>query len=155
MLTGKRIVSPGGVGAVFESPPCSGEEVSVTKVEEMRREDPRDALLPPRVREMYVRLVSRRSEEGPLFPGVLSEYMREAGIESVEELHRRYVEARGYLDLQRFQDHLRGEDEYIYTTLIPPLSQAFRLAPGGDAQRALVAAYAEGYAPPFPKERSA
>jgi hypothetical protein len=74
----------------------------------------------PGVRRVFIRLEEREAEQGPLFPEVLSEYMAERGIDTLEEFHRRYVEAGGELDLETFRFHLSGEDEYVYTDLIPP-----------------------------------
>jgi len=105
--------------------------------------------LPPEVRQVFTRLEEREAEQGPLFPEVLFEYMAERGIATLEELHRRYVEAGGELELETLQYHLTSEDEFIYTDLITPLRRALGIGADEDAAYALAVAYAMGYAPPL------
>jgi hypothetical protein len=81
-----------------------------------------DEKLGPKARETFARL---EREEGPLFPVVLREHMDEAGIESLEELHRLYLEAGGDLDLETFRYEVRADGEYLYRGFVTPLRRVF------------------------------
>jgi hypothetical protein len=99
-----------------------------------------DDKLGPKAREIFARL---EREEGSLFPVVLREHMAEAGIEDLEELHRRYLEAGGDLDIKEFRYEVRAESEYLYRGFTAPLRRVFGITEP-DAAAPLVLTYGMG-----------
>jgi hypothetical protein len=102
----------------------------------------KDEKLGPKARETFARL---EREEPPLFPVVLGEHMDEAGIEDLEELHRRYLEAGGDLDLETFRHEVRADSEDLYRGFVTPLRRVFGIADGdADSATPLALTYALG-----------
>jgi hypothetical protein len=100
-----------------------------------------DEKLGPKAREIFARL---ERENGNLFPVVLREHMDKAGIESVEALHRLYLDAGGDLDLEEFRYEVSGGSEYLYRGFVTPLRRAFGIPDDMDAASPLALTYAMG-----------
>ena len=104
-------------------------------------------------------LLERNEEEGPMFPVVLERFMEERGIESLEELHRRFVESAGMatypcrgstavspVSFEEFKRHISCEHKFLYGEVMLGLIGAFGLERPRDDKEiaALTLAYVLG-----------
>jgi hypothetical protein len=97
------------------------------------------------------------THEGSAFWDEVSRLMDERGIESLEDLHRRFLESsvRGFIpvsgrhrdkpvSLSEFREHITARHRVVYGELIVGLADAFELDPESEEVSALGYSYAFG-----------